>query len=232
MNIHTCEECRLSKFCISTCLPAQDQESFKSNVHQKLLLKSKEDLFKADKPLKSIYVLRSGSLKTIKVNTSGSWQITGFYYPSDILGLDGIYLNKYPNSAVSLETSSVCEIRLSKFTELVSTIPNLLNQFINVMSERINELSCGFQNCSAEQRLALFLLNISNKMKRIGISGANIYLRMSREDIGNYLGLAGETVSRILTKFKDLGLIKLNSKSIDILDFKQLIKISDSIHIP
>lgn len=223
-NVLSCAQCWLAKFCFPPHLSAEEQQNFETIAQHKQFLKPKEILFKEQESCRSLFVVRSGSLKTIRVVSTGAFQITGFHFPSDVLGLESIHLKTHADKAIALETSSICEIRLSELVKLLSSVPALLKQFMNLMSEKILLNSSVLFGFPAEQRLAFLLLNFSNKMKRIGMSGTELNLHMSREDIGNHLGLAAETISRIFTKFKQMGLIEIGLKNITILDFNKLQK--------
>lgn len=145
----------------------------------------------------------------------------GFHLPGELIGLDAIAEGDHPLAAKALETTSVCEIPFSDLESLSTRVHGLQHQLLRIMSQEIrddehNMVILGQK--SAEERLAAFLIGLSNRFKRRGFSDTQFNLSMSRSDIGNYLGLALETVSRLFTRFQNEGLIRVDRKHIELLD--------------
>ena len=144
---------------------------------------------------------------------------------SEVIGLDAIMDEQHNCSAKVLETSAVCELPFNQLEELSQAIPSLQHQMFRLMSKEIGEEGkmltlLGKKN--AEERLASFLISLSNRLKRRGFSATDFYLSMSRNEIGNYLGLAVETVSRLFTRFQDDGVVRVDRKHIELLDMERL----------
>ena len=169
--------------------------------------------------------MRSGAFKTVCISSDGTEQITGFYLPGEILGLDGIATNTHTNTASALETSSVCEIPFHRLEELSIKLPNLQRRFFQIMGREIatdQELISLLSKNSADEKIAFLLLSISQRNSQRGLSATEFYLPMSRADIGNYLGLTIETVSRVLGKFHKTEVIKLDKKHVVILKMDEI----------
>src|SRR5690606_11706062 len=159
-----------------------------------------KSLYELDDPLDAVYGVRFGSLKTQLEDSSGQQQITGFHLPGEIVGLDGMLEGKHVSSAVALEDSEVCVIRLPEIDRVATQLPSLQQQFRRLMSREISrshQMLATVGAMRSEQRLAAFLLNLSQRYAALGYSSTEFVLRMSREEIGNYLGLTLETVSRL-----------------------------------
>lgn len=173
--------------------------------------------------------MRFGSLKTQLEDSSGQLQITGFHLPGEIVGLDGMIESKHVSSAVALEDSEVCVIRLPEIDRVSTQLPSLQQQFRRLMSREItrsHQMLATVGAMRSEQRLAAFLLNLSQRYAALGYSSTEFVLRMSREEIGNYLGLTLETVSRLFSRFGREGLIRINQREVRLIDLpglKQLI---------
>ena len=180
--------------------------------------------------VKSIYGIRSGSLKTQVADAKGQVQITGFLLPGEILGLDGLMDNEHLSSAIALEDSEVCMIRLDELDQLAIQLPSLQVQLRRLMSKEISRshrvLMVG--SLRPEQRLAAFLLNLSQRLSILGYSPYEFVLRMTREEIGNFLGLTLETVSRLFSRFGREGVIHVRQREIRILDMQALRVLSDT----
>ena len=179
-------------------------------VKRKRMLKRGQILYRVDEELTCVYAIRSGSVKTCISTGDGRLQITGFHIPGELLGLNAIDEKRHNCEAMALETTSVCEISLDCFEELARQIPSVHYQMLRMMSKEIKHnqglmLLLGKKN--AEERLATFLLTLSQRFAMRNYSATQFNLSMSRGDIGNYLGLAEETVCRILARFQEEGLI-------------------------
>ena len=179
-------------------------------VKRKRMLKRGQILYRVDEELTCVYAIRSGSVKTCISTGDGRLQVTGFHIPGELLGLNAIDEKRHNCEAMALETTSVCEISLDCFEELARQIPSVHYQMLRMMSKEIKHnqglmLLLGKKN--AEERLATFLLALSQRFAMRNYSATQFNLSMSRGDIGNYLGLAEETVCRILARFQEEGLI-------------------------
>jgi CRP/FNR family transcriptional regulator len=182
-------------------------------------------LYRMGDPFKSLYAIRFGHFKTCYVNDGGEQQITGFQMAGELLGMDAISSDHHHCDAVALEDSEVCEIPFTRLEELFSSIPALLHHFHRIMSQEITReqhVMLLLGNMRAEQRFAAFLVNISSRYAARGYSSTCFQFRMSREDIGNYLGLTIESISRLLSSFRAKGWVAVDKREIQILDLAKL----------
>ncbi len=194
-------------------------------------------LFHAGHKFEAVYAVRSGSFVSTSTNEEGQEMVTGFYLPGEIIGLDAINSGKHPTTARALETSSVCALPFDKLQELAAVIPSLQQQLFKVMSSEIqaeHELMMLLGRKSADERMAAFLINLSQRFKRRGLAADRFRLSMTRSHIGSYLGLAVETVSRLLTRFSQEGIIDVQDREIAILDLARLADLGGTqcAHVP
>lgn len=228
----SCNNCRLSSICLPLALDVSQVEQLDRIIERSRPLQKGEHLYRQDQEFTSVFAVRSGSVKGYSVTDNGEEQVTGFYFPGEILGMDGIAKNKYASSARALETSSICEIPFDKLGELSARIPSLQKHFFQLMSQEIAEdqqLLTLLSKNTADQRVAALLLSISARNKRRKLSAANFRLPMSRTDIGNFLGLTVETVSRVLSRFQKLGVLGVDNKEITILDAEGLRGVAEGL---
>ncbi len=219
---HNCASCRLATYCFPPGIDSAHLHLLDSLVNQQTVLHRHDYVFKAAEPFKKIFIIRSGSVKTYKINAHGEMIITGFCYPGEILGLDAIASKTYQENALALDTLSLCELNFNELEKLSSKFPAYQHQLIKLMSEKLSTNFFLNLSSSAESKIAFFLLMISNKMKNYGTSGLDFNLSMSREDIAKYLGLATETVSRIFSKFQLNNVLECSKKNICVKDYPQL----------
>lgn len=220
-----CTECRLNGICLPLALELHEIEQLEEIIQRSRPLQKGEHLYHQDQTFGSVFAVRAGSIKAYTITDSGQEQVTGFYFPGEIVGMDGIAKNKYASSARTMETAAVCEIPFDKLGELSQRLPSLQRHFFQLMSQEIAEdqqlLTLVSKN-TADQRVAALLLSISERNRRRKLSAVNFRLPMSRTDIGNYLGLTVETVSRALSRFQKMGVLGVDNKEITILDAEQL----------
>jgi len=233
VNLHAvkvaCNECSLHQLCLPRSINGSDLEKLDNIIERKKPLKRNEHLFQMGSSFHSIYVVRSGSLKTYSPTVDGQEQVTGFHLPGELLGLDAIGKGTHPCAAKALEMTSVCEVPFSNLEHLTQELPSLQHQLLRLMSKEIfddQELMLLLGKKTAEARLSAFLLSISLRFKQRGFSSSEFYLSMSRNDIANYLGLAVETVSRMFTRFQEDDLIEAERKHIIIKNRDDLQKIA------
>jgi CRP/FNR family transcriptional regulator, anaerobic regulatory protein len=226
----SCGNCRLNAICLPISLHVDDIDRLNSIVQRSKPLQKGEYLYRANDAFDSVFAIRSGAVKAVSISDKGDEQVTGFYLPGEVVGMDGLADNVYTNSVIALETSSVCEIPFNRLEELSLQIPTLQRHFFQLMSREITQdqqvitlLSKG----SAEARIATLLLSISSRNGRRNLSINDFILPMSRTDIGNFLGLTIETVSRIFTRLQKNNLITVDKKEITIIDMEVLRNIAN-----
>jgi len=226
-----CENCSLSRLCLPMGLDDKDITRLDQIINRTKPHHRNDYLFREGDSLKGIYAVKTGSIKTYISREDGSDQVLGFHLPGEIIGLDAIETGTHGCTAKVLETTAVCLIPYEKLEKLSIEIPSLQHQMFRLMSREITNESnmlilLGKRN--ADERLATFLLSLSQRYKQRGFSATEFNLSMSRNEIGNYLGLAVETVSRLFTRFQDEGILKVERKHIELLDLEGLQSICDS----
>lgn len=211
----SCSDCSLQHLCLPVGISKSDIRLLDHIIKRRYVLPRDGHVLRLGDPFRMLYAIRSGSVKTYILTESGGEQITGFYLPGELIGLDAMTSARHPCGARALETSSICEIPFEHLEKLASTIPALGKQLLRRMSREIllnEELLVLLGKRSSEERLAAFLISLSNRFKERGLSSHEFNLSMSRTDIANYLGLAAETLSRLLTRFQRSGLIFIQNK--------------------
>jgi CRP/FNR family transcriptional regulator len=204
-----CTSCDIYRLCYSVGGDT-DLSVLDTIVTSRKTIKRGDFLYQTGKPFRAIYAIRGGSVKTSILADDGRIQVTGFHVAGKVLGLDAIVTSQYNCEATALETTMVCEVPFTRFQELSKEIPGLQYKILEIMSQDIldnRELMMLLGKMSAEERLATYLLSMSRRFERSGSSPVQFNMSMSRNDIGNYLGMAEETVCRILTRFQEEGLI-------------------------
>lgn len=220
-----CKDCSLATLCLPLSLDMQDLDTLDNIVKRGRPLKKGEFLFRQGDTFSSVYAVRSGSLKTFSVTDCGQEQITGFHLPSEFVGLSGMDTDLYPVSAIALETTSICEIPFDRLDELSATMPQLRRQLMRIMSREIRDdqqMMMLLSKKTADERIATFLVNLSARFRARGYSPQQFRLAMSRNEIGNYLGLAVETVSRVFTRFQQSELLVAEGKEINLINLIEI----------
>lgn len=216
-----CGNCRLNSICLPLTLESDDVQQLDDIIQRSKPVQKGQHLYREGDEFQSVYAVRSGALKAYKTTDDGREQVTGFYFPGEILGMDGISKNTHASSAKTLETSAVCEIPFNSLSKLSSLMPNLQHHFFRLMSREITEdqvLITLLSKNSADERVAALLLSISTRNARRKLSATHFRLPMSRVDIGNYLGLTVETVSRVFSRMQKMDILRVDNKEIEILD--------------
>jgi CRP/FNR family transcriptional regulator len=216
-----CRDCRLNSICLPFSLDTADIDELDRIIQRGRPLQKGAHLYRQADEFESVYAVRSGTLKAYRSSDDGREQVTGFYFPGEIVGLDGISQGRHASSACALETAAVCEIPFSSLEKLSASVPQLQRHFFQLMSREITEdqeLITLLSKSSADARIAALLISISLRNARRRLSGTRFRLSMSRVDIGNYLGLTVETVSRVFTRLQKLEVLEVRNREICILD--------------
>ena len=224
-----CKDCSLARLCLPTGIDGENLEALDSLMVRRRPLKRGEHLFYIGSPFKSIFAVRSGSIKSYLPTEDGQEQVTGFYLPGELIGLDMTNRETHPVAARVLETTSLCEIPFSRLHELSSRIPSLQQILVTILARELEhqrELFLILGKKSAEERLAGFLVNLAERCSRRGLSISDFHLSMSRNDIANYLGLAVETVSRLFSRFQEENLLSVQRKHVRVLDRPRLYQLA------
>lgn len=216
-----CASCSLHNMCLPTGLKESEMRRLDNIIVRRRRVPRDGFLYRTNDSFKNLYAIKLGHFKTQRVDRNGAQQITGFQMPGELLGMDAIGGGQYQCDAFALEDSEVCEIPFSKLEELFADLPPLLRHFHRLMSQEITReqnVMLMLSNMRAEQQFSAFLVNLSMRYAARGYSSTSFQMRMSREDIGNYLGLTIESISRLLTRFKNRGLILVDKREIQLLD--------------
>ncbi len=216
-----CSSCNLRELCLPVGLSKPNLEKLDELVASRRAVKRGEALFHAGDPFQSLYAVRTGFFKTRVSSEDGRDQVTGFQMAGELLGLDAISQDRHTCDAVALEDSQVCVIHYSQLENLSREFTELQSSFHKIMSREIvrdHGVMLLLGSMRAEERLAAFLLNLTQRLQARGFSPSSLILRMTREEIGSYLGLKLETVSRTFSKFQDDGLLEVKQRQIRIVD--------------
>ena len=216
-----CANCNLRELCMPVGLPPADLERIEQLIATRRRVARGEMLFRSGDRFDALYALRLGFMKS-QVNTpDGREQVTGFHMAGEIVGLDGIGTDSHTCDVVALEDTEVCVIPYNRVEEVADSVPILRQHFHKVMSREIvrdHGVMLLLGSMHAEERLAAFLLNLSQRFEARGYSRTEFVLRMTRAEIGSFLGLKLETVSRALSRFATDGLLEVNQKHVRILN--------------
>jgi len=221
----SCSNCSLSELCLPRGMGQEALEKLENIVKRATPLQRGDVLFRAGEEFKGVYAVRSGLIKVFVTADDGEEQIVGFFLPGEMLGLDAVEAQVHACSAVALETSSYCAVPFSELSEVCKEIPELQNQLFKIMSRELsseNQMLLTLGKKNSEEKVATFLLTISTRFHLLGYSANEFKLTMSRQEIGNYLGITFETVSRVFGRLQQSGIIKVNRKMIKIIDMVAL----------
>ena len=216
-----CATCSMHQLCLPMGLDEGDMDKLDQIIGRRRRVLKGAMLFRIGDPFVNLYAIRLGHFKTYQINQGGEEQVTGFQMAGELLGMDAISAERHHCNAMALEDSEVCEIPFGSLQLLLGHMPTLLRHFHRMMSQEITReqnVMLLLGNMQAPQRFAAFLVNLASRYEARGYSPTNFQLRMSREDIGNYLGLTIESISRLLSKFKKEGLLRVSNREIEVLN--------------
>ncbi len=228
----TCAMCQLRGFCLPGHMGEDVLGAISTIIKARPPVPRGTYLFNQGAPMTAYYFLRSGSTKAIVVDDDGRESVMSFLLPTDIIGAGAMQRPVYYDSVVTLERSAYCVLGIKDLTALFRDKPAIQDTFESKITSRIHlerHARTRLNHTTAEQRVADFILELSDRMHQLGRDPDALYLSMSRYDIGSYLGLAPETVSRTLRRFGDAGIVSVHVKQVQIIDRKSLTEI---IHSP
>lgn len=217
----SCSRCSLQQLCLPYGLEQADIEHLEQLVDAPNAVAPEREVFAQGDRLTCIYAIRSGSMKTVLVNEDGLEQVMGFYYPGDVLGLDGVAGQYHRCSAVALEHTSVCRIPFDRLDDLVDHLPSLRRQLMRLMSQALSDdeqLLLTLGRKSSEARIATLLLSLSRRREARNLPPNQLILSMNRSDLANFLGMRVETISRVFNRLQSNGVIRVNRREVEILD--------------
>ena len=232
-NQVSCGNCGLDNICLPRGLSQQEIDSISQVVKAKKTLQRGEFLYHEGDNFRGILAIKSGSAKLVACDQHGNEHILNILLPGELLGFDGLSDEKHSCAAIALETTSFCLLPADSMEELFQNVPSMTRELFRHSGEKMvedkNQLILSKR--PAEERLAYFLISLSERLKRRGFSASEFKLSLSRQEIGNHLGLALETVSRLLKKFQDDGLILVQNRFITITNLqalRNLLQLNDS----
>lgn len=226
-----CSNCNLRELCMPSGFTVDEMKKVDDVVEKRRRVKQGEHLFSSGDVFTSLYAIRTGFFKTSVSSEDGREQVTGFQMAGEIIGMDGIVSDHHNCNAIALEDAEVCVMPFSDIENLSRELPALQRHVHKIMSREIvreNSVMMLLGNMRAEERLAAFLLNLVQRLHARGLSQSELVLRMTREEIGSYLGLKLETVSRAFSKFSEDGIIEVKQRYVKILSPDVLKKIFNS----
>lgn len=230
-QVYQCSTCRLRELCLPGDMAEREPRAIDKIVRARRTVKRGERLYSSNESFTSVYAVRRGFFKTSVLTEDGRDQVTGFFMAGDILGLDGIGTDQHTLTVTAIEDSEVCIMPFAHLQSVAEHTPGLLHQLHKLMSRamvRDQAVMLLLGSMRAEERIAVFLLNLSQRFVVRGFAEREFHLRMTREEIGSYLGLKLETVSRVFSRLQKLELIDIKNKHVRILDVEGLKKVTVS----
>jgi len=226
-----CESCSLVNVCLPSGLSSNEMSLLESSIDKTTKVNKKDTVFKANDEIDGIYAVKSGALKTSISNRDGQEQILEFHLPGDMLGFDAFNQGTHTCNATALEDTLLCKIPMQTFDSLCEQLPGLRRELRHQVGKEIAHnqsllLSLGQQQ--TDERLATFLLKMSDHYKSRGFSSNEFVIPMPRQDLSNYLGMAVETLSRIISRMTDAGLIKIDRRVVTITNLEKLQRLAHS----
>ena len=221
----TCSDCKMRDLCMPAGLDKDEIDRIDAVVGGRRRVKRGETLFRSGDIFVNLYAIRTGFFKTCVATEDGRDQVTGFQMAGEIMGLDGIVNNQHTCDDVALEDTEICTLPFEKIEDLSREMTSLQRHVHQIMSREIvreNGVMLLLGSMRADERLAAFLLNLTQRMQVRGFSSSELILRMTREEIGSYLGLKLETISRTFSKFVSDGVIEVKQRHVRIIDTEAL----------
>jgi CRP/FNR family transcriptional regulator len=221
-----CSRCSLGELCLPRGLTPDEVQRFEKIVNRSRPIQAGEHLFRAGDEFRTVASVRTGCFKSYVIDHEGQEQVLGFHLPGEIIGLDAIHSCRHTANVVALDTSAICTLTFDSVSTMARHMPELQSELFRIMSQRIAELETIAGDLSADERIAMFLMSLSERFARRGYSDREFILAMSRRDIASFLRLATETVSRVLARFQKSGLLRVDRKQVRIRDLDGVRKIA------
>jgi CRP/FNR family transcriptional regulator len=228
-----CSNCNLRELCMPAGMCQEEMRKLDALVANRRRISRGTALFALGEAFQALYAIRTGTFKTTISTENGHEQVTGFQMAGEIMGLDGIVGDHHTCNAIALEDAEVCIMPFDAIESLSVEVPALQRHVHKVLSREIvreHGVMLLLGSMRAEERLAAFMLNLTQRLKARGFSSSEVILRMTREEIGSYLGLKLETVSRTFSKFVDDGLVEVKHRHVRILDHEKLQELAAPQH--
>ncbi len=228
-EIHFCGTCAFSSACVAAGYNKPALAELQCLVEHVGPYRSGEHVFRTGDPFRAIFAVRSGTVKTRMVDKEGREQVLGFYLPGEVVGPNAIYPEHFPCDAVALDTAYFCRFSFPAMSALAARVPAVQQHLFRMLSKELGSASLLAGDHSADERVAAFLMDLAGRYAARGFSATRFRLSMSRGDIANYLRLAAETVSRVLSRFRAQGLIQVEGRECQVLDPARLREIGHAL---
>ena len=220
-----CTNCNLRELCLPKGLSSEEMDKIESMFSGHRRVKRNNMLISHGEIFSNLYIIRTGFFKIVAGSDGAQNQVTGFQTAGEIMGLDGIVNDQHTCDAIALEDSDVCTLPFNRIEKFAHEVKGLERHVYKILSQEIvrqNDVLFLLGSMDSTQRVASFLLNLIQRMHKRGLSKSELILRMSRIEIGSYLGMKFETVSRVFSKLNDQGIVDINNRHIHILDLDAL----------
>lgn len=216
-DLHFCSTCAFSSACLAEGYDKSQLRDLHVLVEHVGPFREGDHIFREGDPFNAIAAVRAGTVKTYVNDASGREQVLGFFLPGEVIGLNAIASARYPCNAVALDTVMLCRFSFPMMATLAGRMPGLQRHLFSLLSQDIGKASLLSGNFTADERLAAFIITLSRRFAERGFSPHRMRLTMARTDIANYLRLAPETVSRVLRRLQDEGVLRVDRRDMEIL---------------
>ena len=211
-----CSTCAFSQACLAEGMDKRSLMDLHVLVEHVGPFHAGEHIFREGDPFEAIAAVRAGTVKTYVIDRDGHEHVLGFHLPGEVIGLNAIDGDHYPCNAIALDTVMLCRFSFPKIAVLAARLPGLQRQLFRLLSRDIGRAALLAGDWSADQRMAAFLIGLSRRLAARGFSPNRFQLTMARTDIANYLRLAPETVSRVLRRFQEEGLLHVERRELEL----------------
>ena len=216
-----CSKCGMRELCLPVGLEPAAMLLLEQLISSRVRLKKGDALYRVGDRFSALYAIRLGSCKSTVLAEDGREQVAGYHMPGDVIGMDGIATERHGCQAIALEDTECCVLPFGELGNLTRSVAPLQRNLYQLLSREVSRdhgIMLLLGSMRAEERVAVFLLNLSQRYQKRGYSSTEFVLRMSREEIGSYLGLKLETVSRLFSHFQRIGLIRVQGRTVKLLD--------------
>lgn len=228
-EVNFCSTCAFGEVCLPGGFDKANLQALHCLVEHVGPLHAGDNIFRVSDSFESIFAVRAGTVKTSMVDEEGREQVLGFYLPGEVVGLNAIHPARYPCDAIALDTVYLCRFSFPALATLATRLPGIQQQLFRLLSADIGKAALLAGDYNANERMAAFLILLADRYAARGFSATRFRLSMPRGDIANHLRLAAETVSRVLRRFQDQGLIHVDERDVELLDVEELRKIARCI---
>ena len=228
-ELEFCTTCPFSRSCVAEGVDKQDLRALQVLVEHVGPLRAGTLIFEQSASFDAISAVRSGTVKTARLDRDGREHVLGFHLPGEVIGLSGIADERYPCSAMAIDTVHLCRFSFPKLSMLAQRLPGLQQRLFRLLSSDIGNATLLSGEYSADERLAAFMVLLSRRLAARGSTETELSLAMPRTDIANYLGLTPETISRVLRRFQDEGMVRVRRRKLELTNPRRLESIGAAI---